>query len=72
MEGVILKVGKVGLREVSFIELVIGNRRGERSGGRGVGGEGRGNGGLGTCLPMTPMHAIEGGLDWEGGVGMCF
>lgn len=32
--------------------------------------EGRKGKGGGTCLPITPMHAIEGGFDWGDGVGM--
>lgn len=38
------------------------------------GKEGRGGGGNGegTCLPITPMHAIEGDFGRGDGVGMWF
>lgn len=63
MEGVILECF-----EVSWLVLMGGfgglGRKGRE--GREWGRE------VYTCLPMTPIQAIEGGLDWEGGVGICF
>lgn len=59
VEGVILELERGAGAGDRLVRDFVGGGQGESGGGD-------------TCLPITPMHAIEGDFDRGDGVGICY